>query len=278
MFQRSILLILAGTVCMLLSCGKEKSSAPPITPPVGNAIYGDSVFYIQGSVSDYIIKPILATTVGTYTCTPQGLNIDEVTGEINVNKCETGLKYKVTFTPSGSGNIQSSYIIISGINYHDNIYNLSAGDSIAMPVYNANDQLALPNAGAGTTFDENGGCKNAGIEVDPNNGTINLAKSVRDQRIDTGATQEVKLLYKINDNSHQAVNGLDVKIYFYLTASDIPQYLLDLLNERKNTILGVGHRALPSLLQTTPKTLASLKVNVQRPARPRPPCIIVVSR
>ncbi len=161
-----------------------------------------------------------------------------------------------------------------GYYYLDKIYNLAAGDSIATPVYNADNTLAIPDAGNGTAFDENGGCGKAGIVVDAGNAKINLAKSVRNQGIDTGATQEVKLVYHINDGSNKAPNGLDVKIYFYRTAAEIPQYLTDLLNARKGTVYGDALAPMTALaLSASPVAFAKAK-----PTRTRPPCIIVVSR
>ncbi|ASU36297.1 hypothetical protein MuYL_4412 [Mucilaginibacter xinganensis] len=241
-------------------------------PPAGTdpkiALYGDSVFYIQSA--DLLVKPVV-TKAGTYSSLPEGLKIDEVTGEIDVNKSETGLKYQVTFTPADASGSQVNYVVISGINYEDKIYNLSAGDSVATPIYNANARLTMPDAGLDNVFDESGGCKNAGIAVDPKNARINLAQTVRNQAIDTGATQEVKLAYRINDKSEKALNGLNVKIYFYRNASEIPQYLIDLINERKTTILYSG-----AIIRSFALNTSGLKVNVKKPARPRPPCIIVV--
>src|SRR6185312_333550 len=207
--------------CIISACKKGSVTAPIIAPKTSSALYADSVFYIQNS-NDYFVTPVI-TKKGTFTSFPDGLNIDQNTGVINVNKSETGLKYRITFTPSGSNTATSAFIIISGINYTDKIFNLSLGDSLAVPVYNANKGLAMP--GTTNAFDVSGGCKDAGIAVGGNNGIIKLAATVRSQRIDTGSTAEVKLAYKINENSHGAINGLDVQIYFYRTAKDIPQYL-----------------------------------------------------
>jgi hypothetical protein len=275
MLNRLLLLLCVITISIALSC-KRENTADIVVPGliVAPPIYSDSVFFIQEAVN-YIVLPKIANA-GTYTCVPSGLKIDGLTGAIDVNKSETGLKYKVTFAPSDGSQILKSYVIISGINYTDKIYNLSTGDSIARPIYNANSLYNLPGSHAGTTFDVTGGCKNAGIEVDPLSAQINLAKSVRDQRIDTGATQEVKLAYRINDNSHQSLNGLSVKIYFYRTASQIPQYLIDLLNERKATIL--GDSPIPAkLLLASRSAFPSYLSNGVTLGRPRPPCIIVVA-
>jgi hypothetical protein len=274
MVKRITLLSIVFILGLLFSCKKDKPSKPPITlPNPVNQIYADSVFYIQNS-NDYFVSPVI-TQQGNFTSFPSGLNIDQNTGIINVNKSETGLKYQVSFTPSGSSDIQISYIIISGINYSDKIYNLSLGDSVAVPIYNANRNLTFPSNN--NAFDESGGCKNAGIMVDPSNAVINLAQSVRSQAIDTGSTAQVKLVYKLNDNSNGAPNGLDIKIYFYKTASQIPQYLTDLLNERKGTIL-TSASVPPGLNHSSLNALSTIALKATNPPRPRPPCIIVVSQ
>jgi len=277
MCKRLTLLIITLLYCVLFSCKKEKPATPTtIHPKVGNRIYGDSIFYVQNT-NDYFVSPIISTQ-GSFASFPDGLNMDQNTGIINVNKSETGLKYKISFTPTGSADTLTSYIIISGINYQDKIYNLSLGDSVAVPIYNANLNLPLPGAND-NAFDQSGGCKNVGIIVGSSSGVINLAQTVRNQGIDTGATAQVNLGYRISDNSNKALNGLQVKIYFYRTAADIPQYLTDLLIQRKGTIL-TSNSALPVAVQSQGLTINSLAVNSKAAAsaRPRPPCIIVVSR
>jgi len=272
MRQRLLFLFFCLLIGFGFSCKKDKSNPPVKVVPVNKPkLYADTVLFVQ--VSGVVVHPV-NTAAGSYTSIPDGLQIDAITGDIDVNSSETGLKYKVTFTPADGSAVKTSFIIISGINYLDKIYNLAAGDSIATPVYNADNTLAIPDARNGTAFDENGGCGKAGIVVDAGNAKINLAKSVRNQGIDTGATQEVKLVYHINDGSNKAPNGLDVKIYFYRTAAEIPQYLTDLLNARKGMVYGDALAPMTSLaLSASPVAFAKAK-----PTRTRPPCIIVVSR
>jgi len=283
MVHRFFLLGISCSLVVLFSCKKERPITVVVTPPpvIDTRIYNESVFYVQNS-NDYFVGP-RASKHGTFSSFPDGLNIDQNTGIINVNKSETGLKYRISFTPTGSTDVQTAYIVISGINYRDKIFNLSAGDSIAAPIYNADSNLPLP--AAGNVFDQSGGCKDAGIIVGSNDGIINLAQTVRSQGIDTGSTAEVKLVYTIADASHGATNGLDVKIYFYRTASEIPQYLLDILAERKTTIL-TSSPIQSALRPPVQKALNSFNIHPNnlllakpvKPGRPRPPCIVVVSR
>src|SRR5476651_1189194 len=98
MFNRLLFSLLVFTICIALSCKKENTAdtgVPIVT--VAPLIYSDSVFYIREAVN-YIVLPT-TTTAGTYTCVPSGLKIDGLTGAIDVNQSETGLKYKVTFAP-----------------------------------------------------------------------------------------------------------------------------------------------------------------------------------
>lgn len=263
--------------CLYFSCKKESVPEPdvPTTVTTGTlnptALYSDSVFYVQDI--GLIVKPV-NTIAGTYTSTPDGLSINGNTGDIDINNSETGLKYKITFTPVSGTNVQTSFITVSGINYEDKIYHLSKGDSIAMPIYNANVKLALPGANTSSVFDQNGGCKKAGIAVNSGNAQINLALSVRNQGIDTGATQQVKLLYRINDGSNKSLNGINVKIYFYRTVSQIPQYLTDLIAARKSSIFDIGGQQ--TLSQPGALVLMSSATVDNKPVKARPPCIIAV--
>lgn len=282
MIKKLILILIISSISILFSCKKEKAEIvdpiPPVLPPPTEKLnYGDSVFYVKESVGKYIIAPVLARS-GRYVAFPDGLEINELTGEIDVNESETGLKYIVSFISTQPADTLLTTMVISGINYYDKIYNLSQGDSIAAPIYNANNKLALPGINDGNVFDESGGCKKAGIVVDSKNAIINLAKSVRNQGIDTGATEEVKLQYRISDKSGKALNNLRVKIYFYRDVSEIPVYLTDLLKERKGTILSANVTEQP-FVQSFSKGINGFSVSaVAQRARPRPPCIIVVSR
>ena len=282
MIKRLILILIIGSTCILFSCKKEKAEIVepvlPVVPPRAEKLnYGDSVFYVKESTAKYVIAPGLVRS-GRYAAFPDGLKINELTGEIDVNESETGLKYIVSFISSQPADTLFTSMVISGINYYDKIYNLSQGDSIATPIYNANNKLELPGINDGNVFDESGGCKKAGIVVDSKSAIINLANSVRNQGIDTGSTEEVKLQYRINDKSSKALNNLSVKIYFYRDVSEIPEYLIDLIRERKGTILSANVPEQP-FVQSFAKRINGFSINAaaQR-ARPRPPCIIVVSR
>ena len=262
-----------------LSCKKTHQPAPDVPatpgggePVVDKGIYADSVFYVQANRNT--VQP-LTTDAGTYSSAPDGMKLDERTGEIDVNASETGLKYKVTFSPANGGDAITRTVIISGINYEDKIYNLAKGDSIAAPIYNADPKLKLP-AGSNNTFDQGGGCKKAGIDVNRGNALINLASSVRSQGIDTGATEQVKLEYRLGDGSKNSLNGLDVKIYFYRTASEIPKYLTELLATRKAQGLSVAGQQTGVIPGNF--SLASLTRVNRNVVRARPPCILVVSR
>ncbi len=273
--------VVLSLILINLSCKKDKTPAeetPPVvvTPPNKTLSYANDILFTQENNASVLAKPIKNPGTGNYSSFPDGLVIDEKTGEINLNKSETGLKYKVTFVSDNTKDTASTLVTVAGINYDDGIYNLSLGDSIAKPFYNANHNLKLPEQG--NIFDEDGGCKKAGIIIDNKNAIINLAQSVRNQAIDTGATEEVKLAYRINDDSKRALNNLRVKIYFYRNSQEIPKYLSELLKERKTTILNENITNAASV-QTNFITASKLPTTLlQRQARPRPPCIIVVSR
>ena len=77
--------------------------------------YGDSVLCYQllSSGQDYKVSPLNNPGKGKYIAMPEGLIIDNNTGEINVTKSESGLAYKVGFIAEGSSDTCFTRVITS---------------------------------------------------------------------------------------------------------------------------------------------------------------------
>ncbi|MEP7375316.1 MAG: hypothetical protein ABI675_18090 [Chitinophagaceae bacterium] len=253
-----ILLLLMG-LSVLFSCKKSVVDQPG---PYSLS-YGDSIIYMKPSGGDYIVTPI-ETSPGTYTGFPEGIQIDETTGAINVSKSETGLRYLITHTDP-AGKESTTTVVLSGITFRDKYYNLSLNDSIAFPVYNAKESNALPLTGS--VFDDGGGAQLSGCDVQTVNGQINLAQSIRDGLFGSNpvddSKKEIDIVYRLNDGSDKALNKLRVKLYYYSSISNVAPDLLETLQDRLDQ--GVFLRGA-SVLGFT------------RIAKPRPPCIIIIAR
>lgn len=269
----SVLFVLLSVNVVLISCRKTSTGNTPAGPvgpgPGTNSSplrYSDSVFYITGK-QDYTVAP-LETRAGTYFSFPDGLSLNKNTGEINVSKSDAGLKYRVSFAPSGGKDTVSTFIVISGINYFDGFYVLSKGDSILKPVYNANKDAAIPAIGSGTTFDVGSTCNNQGCPVNQVNAQINLAQTVRNgvfgRTPSNNDRHEFEMTYRIGDKSDKSDNKLKVKLYYFDSMSDVTPEAFDIINSRQGTIIG------PSNITSAP--LAAVQI-----AKPRPPCIFIVS-
>lgn len=249
----------------IISCTKNSGPDDTDTGPYVLS-YGDSILYMKPSAGDYIVSP-LKQRAGTYTGFPEGIDIDETTGAINVTKSETGLRYRITHT-APDGTKTETKVVLSGITFLDKFYNLSTGDSVAFPVYNSSVSRPLPLAGS--SFDEGNICNGAGCAVKTTDGTINLAQTVRNgvfgviPRNDRRETFEIR--YKINDASGKTENKLKVLLYWYDTMADVPADLWDVLNSR--TADGVFLRG----------NGASSVEGISAAAKPRPPCVIVIGQ
>lgn len=249
-------LILVTGIAILVSCNKSKDDQPGLY----TLSYGDSIIYLQPQTNDYVIFPT-ETRPGTYTGFPEGIEIDDITGAINVSKSETGLRYRITHTAT-DGTVTSTKIVLSGITFPDKYYHLSQNDSIAFPVYNADPSRTLPMAGS--IFDEGNGANTGGCSVTTTNGQINLAQSVRNGIFGTIPQNDVRkdfeIVYRLNDGSNKAVNKLKVRLYYYERMADVPADLLEILQDREDQ--GVF-----------------LRLNgMARIAKPRPPCVIIVNQ
>jgi predicted small lipoprotein YifL len=239
--------------------------------------YGDTIFYLHTGAPN-IISPKNFNRVGTFYGFPKGIELDSTTGTIDLANSETGLRYKILFVPRGTTDTIRTKIVISGINFYDGIYHLSQGDTIANAIYNANGQPFAPGqfgCGFANVFDDGNGCNSQGCAVSLFNGKINLAKSLRDGALPrvNDAQKQFTYYYRMDDPSSKALNSLKVKLYFYNTLADIPQYLWDiLLIDHAGTILtraNNGGGTMEVAAQGAQGVAAAC-------ARPRPPCLIII--
>lgn len=260
--------LLFAAVTVLTFCKKNPVTEP--IQPTGGLSYGDSIIYLKNtSGGDHIVSPVNGKR-GDYSSYPDGLEIDDETGAINVSESETGLRYRVTYR-SPSGETESTMILLAGINYPDKYYRLSQGDSISYPIYNASPQRQLP----GGTFDEGNQASMQGTAITGTNGQINLAKTIRNGFFGSNPRnddqEEIEIAYRVNDNSGRSLQRIKVIIYYYRTLNDVPDYLKEILAAREGMIFGLN--------PTTPisESLPSARLsNLAR--KPRPPCVIVIAQ
>lgn len=243
------------------------TSGTPSTNGLGSLSYGDTIFYLSATGTN-IISPVNFTGFGKgeFKGFPGGLEIDSLTGAINISESETGLRYKVMFLPFKSKDTIITKIVLSGINFYDHIFHFSKGDTVANSIYNASGIAFVPGqfgVGTGCSFDDGGGCKAQGVIISNFDGSINLAQTLRAGAIPqlNNSVGEFLYNYKMDDKSGLATNHLKVKIYFYQTEHDIPSYLWDiLLKERQGVII-------PALASS------GFRAKTQTA---RPPCLIIV--
>lgn len=266
-----ILLGILFTATVFTSCSKDGNLDVDPTPrdslqPLPGSVilsYGDSIFYLSNAEPN-IILPKPMSKKGKFYGFPEGIELDTLTGAIDLEESETGLRYKIMFVPDGTKDTISTKIVLSGINFYDGIYHLSKGDTIAKPIYNANGQPYSPGLfGTGTAniFDDGNGCNVQGCAVSLANGSINLAESLRKGAIlrTNDAQKEFTYYYRMDDKSGKALNKLKVLLYYYDSIADIPKYLWD--------VLLIDHAG--TILRTA---------NGQKIAKPRPPCIVIVDQ
>jgi len=277
------LFILLGLLSALYSCKKDNTGggSTVTSPPTGTSLsYGDSVFFLENQPADYTISPLQAGS-GEYIGFPDGIVIDSKTGEINVSKSETGLRYRITFIPLGSTDSISTVIVISGINFLDGFYKLTTADSVIKPLYNARANNPIPGINNGSIFDVGSGCNTAGCNVNVALGSINLAQTVRNGVFGSTPSNndrhEFQLNYRINDQSGKSLNTIRVKLYYFDSINDVSQEVYDIISSREGAIFGVEPRAVPFEKFIT-SVNSITQVNSKSVPKPRPPCIFILGR
>jgi hypothetical protein len=262
-----------------------------------NFAYADTIFFINENVTNKVIPT--QSLNGTFSVVPEGLDINESTGEIDINKSETGLKYRISFTPSGS-EISCTYeLTIGGVNYLDKVYILDQNDFLAFPIFNA-DQTAISPCGDDDDeddddedddddddddSDDNSVCKfgelgpdnedisDLGIEVNNSTGIIDLQKTLENGAFGAnpvnGSSLDAKLFYRLQDQTLGALNAIDLKIFYFATLADVPQSLLDEIDQKNTDLLEVRKWG----------DFTNARINAENPkAKPRPPYLLIVAR
>lgn len=247
--------------------------------------YGDSILCYQWlGGQDYKILPINNPGKGRYITTSEGLVIDSITGEINVTKSESGLPFKVGFIPEGSQDTCFTKVITSGINYLDGIHVLGDDDTLLVPMYNGTlgyVPVCEPNGSLnGCEYDDGEDDDNGNgladepppgfslnqnnIIIDKRTGVISLRRSLISGIFGVlnpanGKTVNATLYYRLSDCSNGALRRIDLKFTYYNKLSDVPQ---GLINDIEDVVKGI----LKLLFRTNGKV-----------GKARPPHIVVVA-
>lgn len=252
----------ASILLFLTACKKPAGGDPP--PPGFELKYADSVVYLNGQ-SNQTTRPLTPAN-GRYSAQPEGLVINASTGEVDIDASETGLRYRIKFV-AGDGSQHVTYLTIGGINYFDEYY--YPGDSLVRPIYNGNPGNPLPS-GTYAAYNDNGQLLNV-MEPD---GKLNVRKLLRTGLLRwpprEGEWDIIDVRYRHNDASNAAPNKLKVILYYYDHANQVPDYVLEILQQR------VG---LLNYMPPTPiignETFKN-GLNADLAAKPRPPCIIII--
>lgn len=253
-----------------------------------NFSYSDTLFHINID-PEQIIVPVNQLS-GTFESFPDGLELDSITGAIDINKSETGLKYRIEFKPSNDAPSCSFFLSIAGINYLDEIFVLDQGERFAKAVYNGNPDGIIPCEDEDDEDedededDDDDSCKfdidgpdgnklaDFGVSVDHDNGEIDMLETLEDETFGenpvNGDARDFTLYYRISDESLSALNKIDVRLFYFETMADVPQELIAEIQEKRDLILSSG--------QVGPNFRTLQDDVIKR--KPRPPYLVIVAR
>jgi hypothetical protein len=298
--KKSIIISLVGFLFLVIACSENQNSKVLVNPNSSSSVknstsvakktcnliaYADTLYYLQNFKDDLKINPLVRGK-GEYGAIPEGLEINESTGEINLTKSETGLKYAVFFVPEKTTDTCFTKLSISGIDYSSKIYILDKNEKLAVPIYNNNPNLLIPGSNSGKTeFDDGSDDDNgdgtldeplAGNEVIPQgldisklDGKIKLDKSLENgifgKSPKSGVTKKFKLYYRIDDNSKKSLNKIELEFHYYDKVSEVPKSLKDKISENQGSFLGNNYGS---------KNARFLRIF----RKPRPPQIVIVGR
>jgi hypothetical protein len=247
-------------------------------------IKGEPVFYVgrQGLTRIFptfkrgggIVKPKID---GFFNAHPGGLDIDQYTGEIDVNESDTGIRYVVEYTPCGKRCVTSSNVVISGIGYEGGIVSLSQSgpeEYIVKPHYfgsTADQFCGVPSKqappGNYISREEKDQSPTPGLVVDFRTGAVNLKETISKGALgfsrngdypENGTCKKFSIYYSLDSGPSQGiVNKTSLRLHFYNSKADIPDELLVRISQQNNSIyrnslslpllLGIGMTSISSL-------------------------------
>jgi hypothetical protein len=208
------------TAFSFAGCQKEDE-----TPQV-SLYYGDEVFYRNEEQAGKLVHPAaqLGQLKGLFTAEPAGLHLNNTTGAIDINKSDAGVQYTVTYVSSDNKTTAQTSVLVSGIYYLPEIYDLSDGNYTVTPVYNKDKKLAIPQGSAFDVPNPNtlASARDAGLGVDPITGKLDLKKLTDTGKMSYGDTKDFTIYYRLKDGSNSALNSIKIRVMRVKTDADIP--------------------------------------------------------
>lgn len=269
----------------------QKNSAKTLKNSAINSLsYGDNILFLQRNPKKNSVTPLNVPAVaGYFRAIPNGLSLDRATGAIDLSNSLTGLAFKVFYVSNAGKLLDSTRVIVSGIDYEDGIYEIGK-KNVANPIYNANKAVSVAAEDVvfdETDIDEDGipdiaGLNTRGLKIDKKSGVIDLAASLRSGLFGSGSpvngtVRDMSVFYRIKDGSNKSLNKLDIKVYYYKTMADVPEALLELIKKRQANDVRVNRMPTPGFtsdaLSTTTDPLGELDAFA---ADRRPPLIIII--
>ena len=239
-----VALLLSLSACDLF-CDCEAES-PKVTECAFSYPGDNGVFVPTDLRAGYFITPAFQQSVptGTFAAEPEGLDIDRLTGTINVNTSEAGLRYIVRYVSAEEDTICETPIIISGIDYLDSIYVLGEAFQAA-PIFDASsDSLStegLYDEAAIRQLELNEVPASAsGLVIDNATGAIDLRGTIEslsslEGTLENGFTREFEIFYVLG--GRQFLNSTSIQIFYYQTRGAVPPELERLYREKKRYLI-----------------------------------------
>lgn len=266
--MRLAFVISAATLCTIwVSCEKAieeptlllKNTNAQMNIASTKFSYGEITFFLNSDPSKNTIHPVsIPKKAGYFKAIPNGLAIDETSGAIDLSQSLTGLAFKIFYVSNSGKLLDSTRIVVSGIDYEDGIYDLSKQREV-QPFYNANKTIRI--TGIDSDFDEtdlNGdgtddvdGVFKKNLVINKKTGAIDLKKSIRNgllgKRPLSGANGNFTFYYRVKDGSKKTLNKLEVRIVYYKKRNEVPSALTDILSTREKIDKRVNKMPTPGL-------------------------------
>lgn len=221
--------------------------------------YPQNKFFISPNPGNTVAPVVEPNELkGFFTAQPAGLEIDYQTGVIDINQSDTGIRYRVTFTPASNDEPSHFDLVISGVDYVDNVFYLDdqPENLILRPFLDGDVKrdFNLPSTAYDLPDRKQLTASYFNLAINTNTGEIDLHQTLRDNALGVGqfglnlrpangACKEFSINYQVE--GQEAINTTTIRLYYFDSAKDVPDYLLNQVNKHRS-YLGLEAVALPN--------------------------------
>ncbi|MEQ9443052.1 MAG: hypothetical protein RIG62_28715 [Cyclobacteriaceae bacterium] len=190
--------------------------------------YGDGV--VSPGEAKFLTPEFADSNVpdGHFAAYPSGLDISPDKGIVNVSASASGVMYYITYISDDKKTVCQTTLLITGVDYPEEIVNFIEGDSTVNPYFNGEDQRSTIGSYDATPSD-----LAFVITEEGNTGAINIYETLssiqsnEEMELFDGFERDYMITYLLNGEENSST--VELRIYYYTSLEAVQELAPELL-------------------------------------------------